>query len=85
MAPQRKGELILTAEVHSIVRNKTDVIAEAKSNIIVEAADRSVAETVNDAAIALVTHPVVQFFGAGLFLAGLAYLWRSVRGKSSAT
>jgi hypothetical protein len=79
--PTHEGELVLTAEVQSIVRDKTDVIAAAGSIINVDAADRSLPETVNAAAVAFVTHPVVQFFGATAVLGALAYLWRRVRDR----
>ncbi len=81
--PKETGTLRLTLEVQSLVtqRDQPAAAAEFTREIRVEAEERSILEIANDVAVAVVTHPVVQFFGASAVLGGTAYIWRRGRRK----
>lgn len=64
VAPKEQGNLMLTLEVQSLVRDRTGEVDEFTTDVLVEAEDRSFMETLNDAIVAFVEHPLVK--GVGL-------------------
>lgn len=77
--PKEAGQLRLTLEVRSVLRDRTGAVDEFTTEVLVEAKPRSIPQRVNDAIVGFVTHPVVQFFGAGAFLGAVGYFLRRKR------
>lgn len=84
VTPKEKGNLRLTLEVQSLVRERTGEVDEFTTDVLVEAEVRSFVDTLNDAIVGFVTHPVVTFLGAGVLLSVFGGAFGYFRSKRKA-
>lgn len=85
VAPNEQGNLTLTLEVQSLVRDRTGEVDESTTDVLVEAEDSTFVQTLNDAIVGFVEHPVVKFQGAGVLGGAVVGALRYVRSRHKRT